>query len=127
MDLKNLIESLKVVEQPLKKSESGVDEGLCDQVGKYVVVRTYYAGNWFGKLERKCGKEIYLTEARRLWRWFAKEGISLSGVATYGIVHSKSRIEAPLTGLVWLEAIEIIDATESSIESIKSAPNAEAE
>ena len=60
--------------------------------GQEVIIRTYSAGVWFGRLKEKSGNEVILTEARRMWRWWARESISLSGVALYGINQGKSRI-----------------------------------
>ena len=41
-------------------------------IGQEVIIRTYSAGVWFGRLKEKEGKEVILTEARRMWRWWAK-------------------------------------------------------
>lgn len=79
-------------------------------LGQKVIVRTYSAGNWFGVLEQKSGKEVILKDARRMWRWWAKKSISLSACALYGVIHEKSKIVAPLES-AWLEAIEIIPCT----------------
>lgn len=92
-------------------------------VGEKVVVRTYSAGNWFGTLEQKSGNEVILSDARRLWRWFASEGISLSEVSQYGIIHEHSRI-CEAVDSVWIEAIEIITASKVAVKSIESAPHA---
>jgi hypothetical protein len=35
--------------------------------GKYVIVRTYSAGVFAGNLQSRDGKEVVLTDARRLW------------------------------------------------------------
>ena len=106
-----------------KQAESG---GLNCMIGKKVIVRTYSAGVWFGTLEQKDGNEVILINARRMWSWWAKEGISLSSVSVRGIKHEKSKI-AEVVDSVWLEAIEIIPCTKVAIDSIESAPNAEAE
>lgn len=92
-------------------------------IGRKVIIRTYSAGCWFGTLSEKKKNEVIITEARRLWRWHAAEGISLSGVARAGIKHDDSRIEQAVDA-VWLEAIEIIPCTAKAIASIESAPNA---
>lgn len=99
--------------------------GLNCMIGKKVIIRTYSAGNWFGELSQKDGNEVILLNAIRLWRWFAKDGISLSGVAMFGIDASKSKIEKAVDS-VWLEAIEIIPCSENSIKSIEEAANAKA-
>lgn len=95
-------------------------------IGKKVIIRTYSAGVWFGTLDEKSGNEVILTDARRMWRWWAAESISLSGCALYGIRRGESKIIAPVSK-VWLEAIEIIPCTDVAIQSIGGAPHVEAE
>ena len=102
------------------------NDGIQYGIGKSVIIRTYSAGVWFGTLSQKSGNEVILTNARRLWRWWAKESISLSGVANYGIIEEKSKI-APAVEGVWLEAIEIIPTTEIATKSISGAKDAKAE
>ena len=98
-------------------TESGFDSFV---IGQEVIIRTYSAGVWFGRLKQKSGKEVILTEARRMWRWWAKESISLSGVALHGIKQDKSRIAGAVES-VWLEAIEIIPISGKAAESIRTA------
>ena len=108
---------------------SGVNSnsvGINFSIGKNVIIRTYSAGVWCGKLEQKEGNEVVLSGARRLWRWWAKDSISLSGVANYGIIEEKSKIAPKIEG-VWLEAIEIIPTTEIAEKSIMGAKDAKAE
>lgn len=102
------------------------NEGLCEQIGEYVIIRTYSAGVWFGKLEKKAGNEVILTEARRMYKWWCKKSISLSGVAKYGIYQDKSKI-CPALPKVWLEAIEILTLSDDAIKSLKEAEDAKAE
>ena len=92
--------------------------------GQEVIIRTYSAGVWFGRLKEKSGKEVILTEARRMWRWWAKESISLSGVALHGIKQEKSRIAGAVES-VWLEAIEIIPISGKAAELIRTAEETE--
>ena len=101
-------------------------EGLNCMIGKKVIVRTYSAGVWFGTLEQKDRNEVILANARRMWQWWAKEGISLSSVSVNGIKHEKSKIAEPVEA-VWLEAIEIIPCSDNAVKSIENAPNVEAE
>ena len=89
-------------------------------IGQEVIIRTYSAGVWFGRLEQKSGNEVILTEARRMWRWWCKESISLSGVVRHGIDQDKSRIAGAVNS-VWLEAIEIIPISGKPAESIRTA------
>jgi hypothetical protein len=90
-------------------------------IGKEVIIRTYSAGVWFGVLTQKAGNEVILTKARRMYKWWAKESISLSGVARHGIKQDDSKICGELDS-VWLEAIEIIPVTGNAAESIRTAP-----
>ena len=95
-------------------------------LGKKVIIRTHSAGVWFGELEQKAGNEVILKNARRMWKWWAKKGISLSACALYGVRHDDSKIVEAVKS-VWLEAIEIIPCTNAAIQSLESAPYVEAE
>ena len=99
---------------------------LNSMVGKQVIIRTYSAGVWFGTLSEKSGNEVIITGARRMWRWFAAESISLSAVALHGIKEDKSQI-AEAVPSVWLEAIEIIPCSSQSSDQIAGAQNATAQ
>ncbi len=101
------------------------NHGLNSHLGEKVIIRTYSAGVWFGKLVEKSGNEVILEDARRMWLWHAKKSISLSGVAVYGINREKSKI-CPEIKKQWLEAIEIISLTKEAIESIEGAEDVEA-
>lgn len=102
------------------------DSGLNCMIGKKVIIRTYSAGVWYGVLEEKSGKEVILKDARRMYRWWAAESISLSAVALHGIKQDKSKICGALPR-VWIEAIEIIPCSEIAIKSLEGAPNVPAE
>lgn len=99
---------------------------LNKMIGKKVIIRTHSAGNWFGELSEKDGNEVIIKNARRMWRWWAAESISLSACALYGIKRDKSKIVDAVPS-VWLEAIEIIPCTDTAIKSIEGAENAKAE
>ena len=105
----------------MKNTASGLNSFA---IGQEVIIRTYSAGVWFGRLKEKAGDEVILTEARRMWRWWAKESISLSGVALHGIKQEKSRIAGAID-LVWLQAIEIIPISGKAAESIRTAQETE--
>lgn len=102
------------------------NEGIQYGIGKNVIIRTCSAGVWCGTLSQKSGSEVILTNARRLWRWWAAESISLSAVAVFGILEEKSKI-APAVEGVWLEAIEIIPTTDKAEKSIMGAKDAKAQ
>ena len=99
---------------------------LNSMIGKKCVIRTYSAGVWFGEIAEKSGNEVVVKNARRMWKWWATEGISLSAVALHGVKHDQSKIVEAVPA-VWLEAIEMIPASDKAIASIEGAPNVQAE
>jgi hypothetical protein len=86
-------------------------------VPKHVVVRTFSAGVFFGKLQDRRGKEVDLTEARRIWSWSGAN--SLSEIALHG-VGKGSRVAEPVT-ITLTEAIEIIDASPEAVAVMEKA------
>ena len=114
-------EIAELVNMKKTAGESNLDNFAIDQE---VIIRTYSAGVWFGRLREKSGNEVILTKARRMYEWWAKESISLSGVARYGIKQDDSKICGELDS-VWLQAIEIIPVTGSAATSIRTAPEVE--
>ena len=73
-------------------------------VGRYVVIRTYSAGVHVGVLRSVSGKEVVLTNSRRIYTWLG--AFTLSAVATTGIKDGKMTVALPEIALT--EAIEII-------------------
>jgi hypothetical protein len=86
---------------------------------KYVIVRTYSAGVFAGYLESRNGKEVVLTDARRIWYW--KGAASLSQLAVDGTSKSSEcKFPVAVSRVVLTEAIEILDVTPKGKESILS-------
>ena len=88
---------------------------------KYVIVRTHSAGVFAGTLVSRDGKEVQLSDARRLWYW--SEAASLSQLAVDGTskpVECKFPVAVPSVTLT--EAIEILDVTPIAETSIKDVP-----
>jgi hypothetical protein len=126
MDINNLtIGQAKELAAMFGKNSS-VSHGLNGMVGKKCIIRTYSAGVWFGEVSEKSGREVIIKNARRMWRWQAAESVSLSAVAVHGINVLKSKIAAPVES-VWLEAIELIPATDKAIDLIEGAQHVKAE
>ena len=126
MNQKFILEILKLAllndkEDFIKQENKTQDIGNISLVGDYVIVRTYSAGVWAGVLREKVKNEVYLANARRLYRWSNIEGISLSGVSLNGLKTEESQICAPVN-IVWLEAIEIIPCTDKAKEIIINQP-----
>ena len=112
--------TIKELAELFGMKDTAAKSGLNIFLGQEVIIRTYSAGVWFGRLKEKSGNEVILTEARRMWRWWAKESISLSGVALHGIKQENSRIAGAVES-VWLQPIEIIPISGKAAESIRTA------
>ena len=115
--LKEIVELVELLGAKNTAAASGLNSFA---IGQEVIIRTYSAGVWFGRLKEKSGNEVIITEARRMWRWWAKESISLSGVALHGIKQENSRIAGAVES-VWLQSIEIIPVSGKVAESIRTA------
>ena len=115
---------LKEITKMMGATGGANQETLNSHIGEKVIIRTYSAGVWFGKLIEKAGNEVILQNARRMYYWKANKSISLSGVAVYG-VQDCSKI-CPAIEKQWLNAIEIISCTDEAIKSIESQKDVEA-
>lgn len=83
----------------------------------YSMVRTYSAGVFAGKIEERIGKEVRLSNARRIWYWDG--AASLSELAQRGTSKPENcKFPAPVTEVVLTEVIEMIPITEKAFESI---------
>ena len=90
-------------------------------IGKTCIVRTYSAGVFLGTVKERNGKEVLLTEARRIWYWDG--AASLSQLANDGTKKPQNcKFPAPVAEVLLTEAIEIIPATEAAIASIAAVP-----
>ena len=89
-----------------------------DSPHKAVIVRTYSAGVFFGRLVHHQGQEVRLTQARRIWRWYGAN--TLSEIATKGLDAKQSRVAAPVD-VVLTQAIEIIDCLPEAIACLEGA------
>ena len=86
----------------------------------YVLVRTYSAGVFAGILEKKDGKVVELSDARRIWYW--EGAASLSELAVKGTTKpEKCKFPTPIS-VVLTEAIEIIQTTPEAEKSIREVP-----
>jgi hypothetical protein len=88
---------------------------------KYVIIRTYSAGVHAGYLKSRDGKEVELTDARRIWYWDG--AATLSQLAKDGVSKPDNcKFPEKIDSIILTEAIEIIPCTEkarASIESVK--------
>lgn len=91
-------------------------------IGNKCIIRTYASGVHFGVVVDHNGRQVELKDARRLWKWHATKGISLSDVAMNGIDPSKSRICCTVPQMTILDALEIIPASDVAAGLIEGAP-----
>ena len=91
----------------------------------YVICRGYYCGVHAGYIKEREGNHVVLNGARRLWKWNAVKGISLSDVAKYGINANGSKICTKLDE-IWLgDVYEIIPCTDAARKTIEEAADAD--
>jgi hypothetical protein len=119
--VKLLIEALSQ-----ESKESKTTSAEIGVIGEKCIVRTYSAGVYFGTVSRLNGRKAIVTNARRLWKYHASNGIELCAVAKHGIDQSKSRISEEVERVLLLEVIEVIPCSKKSALSIEGAPNAAA-
>jgi len=91
------------------------------KMSNYVIVRTFSAGVFAGYLESRNGREVVLTNARRLWYWAG--AASLSEMAMSGTkLPAECKFPVAVDRVLLLEAIEILDCTEAAKISIEGVP-----
>jgi hypothetical protein len=87
----------------------------------YVIVRTYSAGVFAGYIKSREGKEVVLTNARRLWYWAG--AASLSQLAQSGTSKpTECRFPESVDEVTLTEAIEILSVTDAAKASIAGVP-----
>ena len=88
---------------------------------RFVIVRTLSAGVFAGILESREGKEVVMTDARRLWYWSG--AASLSQLAMEGTKDARNcKFPCPVNRVELTEAIEILDVTPAAEKSIREVP-----
>lgn len=87
----------------------------------YVIVRTYSAGVFAGTLKERNGKEVTLTNARRIWYW--EGAASLSQLAEEGTNKPDNcKFPCEVKEVILTEAIEILKVSAAAEKSIKGVP-----
>lgn len=90
-------------------------------IGQWVIVRTYSAGVFFGRLEERAGKEARVADARRIWYWAG--AASLSQLANEGTSRPEEcKFPAAVPAVELTEVIEILPCSERAQASIRSVP-----
>lgn len=92
-----------------------------EKVGDYVIVRTYSGGVFAGTLAERNGREVVLTDARRIWYWSG--AASLSELAVRGTSRpGECKFPVAVPSVTLTEAIEIISTTPEARASIEGVP-----
>ena len=90
-------------------------------IGIYCIVRTYSAGVFAGTISQREGKEVLLTNARRIWYW--EGAASLSQLAQSGTTKPQTcKFPEPVDQVLLTEVIEIIPITTEAAASIDRVP-----
>jgi hypothetical protein len=86
--------------------------------GAHVLIRTYSAGVHFGTMQSRNGREVTLTNARRIWSWTGAN--TLSEIALRG-VGSGSKVSDAVPSITLTEAIEIVPLSPDAIANLGGA------
>ena len=88
---------------------------------QYVVVRCESASPHAGYLEKREGREVTLTKARRLWYWDG--AASLSQLAMEGVSKPENcKFPCEVDEIVLLDAIEVITSNDKARKNIAKVP-----
>lgn len=87
-------------------------------IGKKVIVRGDRSGVFFGTLAEKDGREVMLTNCRRLWYWDG--AASISQLAAEGTTEPQNcKFTVTVDSIVILDVIEIIPCSDEAIQKIE--------
>ena len=91
----------------------------------YVIVRTYSAGVFAGRLASRKGQEAVVLDARRLWRWAG--AASLSQLAMEGTNNPREcKFPCPVGQVELTQVVEIDYCTAVAEKSLREVPEWEA-
>jgi hypothetical protein len=94
---------------------------MATKKARYVIVRTCSAGVFAGTLVSRKGKEVVMSNARRVWYWSG--AASLSQLAVDGTsAPDKCKFPCAVPRVELTEAIEILDVTPAARKSIEAVP-----
>lgn len=98
--------------------EENIMTNYTNNLGKYVVVRTYSAGVHVGVLTGHIRREVSLRHARRIWRW---DGANTLNEMSLRGVGDQSRVSEPVEEIILLDAIEIIPCAKEGEDNLRAA------
>lgn len=89
-----------------------------DFKGKKVIIRGEMSGVFYGTLADRNGREVELTNCRRIWYWDG--AASISQLAAEGTKEPDNcKFTVSVNEIIITDAIEIIPCTEEAIKSIE--------
>lgn len=86
-------------------------------LGDRVIIRTYSAGVFFGRLGAREGKEAILLHARRIWVWSG--AFTLSELSQVGFLSAKISVSEPRKLVT--EVIEVIPCSPKAADRLEQA------
>lgn len=88
---------------------------------RYVIVRGQSSGVFAGYFGSRSGREVVLTNFRRIWKWEGAASVSeLASRGTSKPAHCMFPAAAPRIEI--LDAIEVLDCTAAAQASIEGVP-----
>lgn len=130
MELQKLIEVtdfLKKLSNPQQPTQQTQKNPFDDLIGKYVLIRHNLEGVNCGYFSSHNEVGFFLTKSRKLWRWFAKESISLFALCEKGVDESKTKATPivekefiPFNGLCSIKEVTKVSVI-NQIENLKEA------
>ncbi len=88
---------------------------------KYCIVRCNQAGVFTGIVKERHGREVTLTDCRRVWYW--EGAASISQLAVDGTKRPENcKFTVAVEEIILLDAIEIIPCTKEAEVSIREVP-----
>lgn len=101
--------------------ENGMEIKFMESINKketYYIVRCDRAGVFAGHIKSREGREVVLTDVRRLWYW--EGAASLSQMAVNGVTKPRDcKFTVTVPEIIVLDAIEILPCSDKAEESIR--------
>lgn len=90
-------------------------------MNEYVMVRTYSAGVFVGKMVDREGDAVELHDSRRIWYW--EGAATLSQLAEEGVKSAaKCKFPQEMEQQILFNVIEIIKVQPDALDNIKKVP-----
>ena len=87
-------------------------------IGQYCIARCYSAGVHAGVVKAVDGENVILHNSKRLWKWKAKDGVALSGVAQNGLDKHDNKVDSENPVIYLTGVCELIPCSDVAKESI---------